>query len=69
MLHDAYVSSNHAEVSALSAVRQTSDRKAILLATARLNVANSVEDLHPVRVMIDQGSEVSIVSEALVQSV
>ncbi|XP_071582288.1 uncharacterized protein, partial [Temnothorax nylanderi] len=68
MLHEAYVpASPSAEVSALSAVRSADDRKAILLATARVTVANCHGDPHPVRVLIDQGSEVSIVAESLVQ--
>ncbi|XP_071579379.1 uncharacterized protein [Temnothorax nylanderi] len=68
MLHEAYVpASPSAEVSALSAVRSADDRKAILLATARVTVANRHGDPHPVRVLIDQGSEVSIVAESLVQ--
>lgn len=67
MLHDAYVSSNTNEVTTLSAVRRPSDRKAILLATARVNLADRVGDLHQIRALIDQGSEVSIISEALAQ--
>ncbi|XP_018403110.1 PREDICTED: uncharacterized protein LOC108780007, partial [Cyphomyrmex costatus] len=43
------------------------DCKAILLATARLTVADRHGNPHPVRALIDQGSEVSLISEALVQ--
>ncbi|XP_018400069.1 PREDICTED: uncharacterized protein LOC108777630 [Cyphomyrmex costatus] len=67
LLHDAYIPPTPSEASALSAVRRNEDYKAILLATARL----SVDDRHgiplPVRALIDQGSEVSLISEALVQ--
>ncbi|XP_071577170.1 uncharacterized protein [Temnothorax nylanderi] len=68
MLHDAYVSTPKpaAEVSALSAAGKTEDRKAILLATARVTIADRHGDPHEVRALIDQGSEVSIVSESLV---
>ncbi|XP_071650021.1 uncharacterized protein [Temnothorax longispinosus] len=69
MLHDAYSSEPPpaAEVSALSAVGRADDRKAILLATARVIVADRHGKPHEVRALIDQGSEVSIVSESLVQ--
>ncbi|XP_071642232.1 uncharacterized protein [Temnothorax longispinosus] len=69
MLHDAYVSATapHAEVSTLSAVGKADDSKAILLATARVTIADRYGDPHEVRVLIDQGSKVSIVSESLVQ--
>ncbi|XP_071653732.1 uncharacterized protein, partial [Temnothorax longispinosus] len=69
MLHDAYSSEPPpaAEVSALSAVGRADDRKAILLATARVIVADRYGKPHEVRALIDQGSEVSIVSESLVQ--
>ncbi|XP_025266369.1 uncharacterized protein LOC112638589 [Camponotus floridanus] len=66
-LHDAYSSSSSNEVSALAAMHSSSERKAILLATARLLIADRAGHLHPARAMLDQGSEVSIVSEALVQ--
>ncbi|XP_071577593.1 uncharacterized protein [Temnothorax nylanderi] len=69
MLHDAYASEPKpaAEVSALSAVGKADDRKAILLATARVIVADRRGEPHEVRALIDRGSEVSIVSESLVQ--
>ncbi|KMQ87939.1 bel12-ag transposon polyprotein [Lasius niger] len=67
MLHDAYVTPQNNEVSALSAVKHAEDRKAVLLATARVLVADRFGELHTVRALIDQGSEVSLVSEALVQ--
>lgn len=69
MLH-AYVPPKTAEASALSilpAVGQTDDRKAILLVTARVIVADRYGDPHAIRVLLDQGSEMSIISEALVQ--
>ncbi|XP_025262985.1 uncharacterized protein LOC112637430 [Camponotus floridanus] len=66
-LHDAYASSSSNEATALSAMHSASDRKAILLATARVHITDRAGDLHPVRAMLDQGSEVSIISEALVQ--
>ncbi|XP_071634235.1 uncharacterized protein [Temnothorax longispinosus] len=68
MLHDAYSSEPPpaAEVSALSAVGRADDRRAILLATARVIIADRHGRPHEVRALIDQGSEVSIVSESLV---
>ncbi|XP_025264302.1 uncharacterized protein LOC112637857 [Camponotus floridanus] len=66
-LHDAYTSPSSNEVNALSAMHPSSERKAILLATARVHLTDRAGDLHPVRAMLDQGSEVSIISEALVQ--
>ncbi|XP_025262213.1 uncharacterized protein LOC112637209 [Camponotus floridanus] len=66
-LHDAYTSPSSNEVNALSAMHSSSERKAILLATARVHLTDRAGDLHPVRAMLDQGSEVSIISEALVQ--
>ncbi|XP_036142860.1 uncharacterized protein LOC118645588 [Monomorium pharaonis] len=51
----------------LAATRRDEDHRAILLATARLKV-NDIHGLpHDVRALIDQGSEVSIISEALAQ--
>ncbi|XP_011859361.1 PREDICTED: uncharacterized protein LOC105556858 [Vollenhovia emeryi] len=68
MLHDSYASTpKPEEANALSAVRQNDERRAILLATARVTVADRFGDPHAVRVLIDQGSEVSIVSESLMQ--
>ncbi|XP_024883847.1 uncharacterized protein LOC112462352 [Temnothorax curvispinosus] len=73
MLHEAQVPApkpvepKPAEVSALSAVRQDEDSKAVLLATARVMVADRLGDPHAVRALIDQGSEVSIISESLAQ--
>ncbi|XP_077270949.1 uncharacterized protein LOC143902120 [Temnothorax americanus] len=68
MLHEAYVPAlASTEVCALSAVRSADDRKAILLATARVTVADRYGNPHPARVLIDQGSEVSIIAESLVQ--
>ena len=37
------------------------------VATARITVVNRHEDPHPVGILIDQGSEVSLISETLVQ--
>ncbi|XP_071653375.1 uncharacterized protein [Temnothorax longispinosus] len=55
------------EVNALSAVRQDDDSKAVLLATARVMVGDRHGEPHAVRILIDQGSEVSIISESLAQ--
>ena len=46
MLHDAYVSPKPQEVSSLSAVRRDNDHKAILLATARVSIADRHGILH-----------------------
>ncbi|XP_011068574.1 PREDICTED: uncharacterized protein LOC105154620 [Acromyrmex echinatior] len=64
LLHEAYVAANPADASVLTAVRQDNECK-VLLAIARI----TVDDRHgdPVRVLIDQGSEVSLTSEALIQ--
>ncbi|KMQ86855.1 hypothetical protein RF55_14051 [Lasius niger] len=67
LLHDAYAATKVAEVSTLSAFREEEDRKAILLATARVTVADRYGNPHTIRALIDQGSEVSLISEALVQ--
>ncbi|XP_071579868.1 uncharacterized protein [Temnothorax nylanderi] len=55
MLHDAYVFEPKpaAEVSALSAVGKADDRKAILLVTPRVIVADRREEPHEVRALID----------------
>ncbi|XP_025266573.1 uncharacterized protein LOC112638676 [Camponotus floridanus] len=66
-LHEAYTLPSSNEVNALSAMHSSSERKTILLATARVHLTDRAGDLHPVRAMLDQGSEVSIISEALVQ--
>ena len=67
LLHEAYVAVKPADASVLTAVRQDNECKAILLATARITVDDRHGNPHPVRVLIDQGSEVSLISEALVQ--
>jgi len=67
LLHDAYVPPKGNEVNALSAVRSDDDRQAILLAIARVSIADRHGHQHAIRVLIDQGSEVSLISEALVQ--
>lgn len=66
LLHDAYVPPKSAEVTALSAVRLDKN-KAILLTTARVSVADRHGHQHTIRALIDQGSEVSLISEALMQ--
>jgi len=55
------------ELSINHATAGTSDRKAILLATARIIITDNLGRLQAVRALIDQGSEVSLVSEALAQ--
>jgi len=45
----------------------SASRGAVLLATARITVTDRWGTLHSVRALIDQGSEVSIVTEALAQ--
>ncbi|XP_011859524.1 PREDICTED: uncharacterized protein LOC105557010 [Vollenhovia emeryi] len=67
MLHEAYATSKVPEANALSAVRKNDSTKAILLATARVNVADRHGTPHTVRALIDQGSEVSLIAESLVQ--
>jgi len=67
MLHDAYVSPKPQEVSSLSAVRCDNDYKAILFATARVSIADRDGNGHTTRVLIDQGPEISLILEALVQ--
>ncbi|XP_036142153.1 uncharacterized protein LOC118645383 [Monomorium pharaonis] len=66
MLH-AYVPSQATEVATMSATRGDGDRRAILLATARVDVTDHRGDPHTVRALIDQRSEVSLISESLVQ--
>jgi len=66
LLHDEYHASSSDEISSLSAVLPKSDRKAILLATARVTITDHRGRPQAVR-LVDQGSEVSIVSEALAQ--
>ncbi|XP_072766649.1 uncharacterized protein [Anoplolepis gracilipes] len=66
MLHNAYTALSNNEVNALSAVHESKDCKAILLATARVLVADRHGHSHAARALIDQGSEIFIVSEALV---
>ncbi|XP_029169849.1 uncharacterized protein LOC114939648 [Nylanderia fulva] len=68
-LHDAYitVTAHTPEATSLAALHKVKEQKAVLLATARVNIADRHGAPHDVRALIDQGSEVSIVSEALVQ--
>ncbi|XP_012521983.1 uncharacterized protein LOC105828279 [Monomorium pharaonis] len=51
----------------MSAMRGDDDRKAVLLTTARVDVINHHGNPHTVRALIDQRSEVSLISESLVQ--
>ncbi|XP_029156084.1 uncharacterized protein LOC114928878 [Nylanderia fulva] len=68
-LHDAYntVTAHTPEATSLAALHKAKEQKAVLLATARVNIADRHGAPHDVRALIDQGSKVSIVSEALVQ--
>ncbi|XP_029159529.1 uncharacterized protein LOC114931579 [Nylanderia fulva] len=70
MLHGASTSPPSAEATSLATTlatsRQCESHKAVLLATARVKVADRYGP-HEVRVLIDQCSEVSIISEALAQ--
>lgn len=67
MLHEAYSLPKLIEVSSLSATRRNDDRKAILLVTATIAIVDRHGDPHMVKPLIDQGSEMSIISKALVQ--
>ncbi|XP_011859171.1 PREDICTED: uncharacterized protein LOC105556686, partial [Vollenhovia emeryi] len=67
LLHDASVSSKPVEASSLTSARGGESGGSVLLATARVLAADRNGLPHAVRVLIDQGSEVSIVSEALAQ--
>ncbi|KMQ84307.1 bel12-ag transposon polyprotein [Lasius niger] len=52
MLHDAYVTPKTNEVSSLSTVNLAEERKAMLLATARVLVADRFGELHTIRALI-----------------
>ncbi|XP_029166209.1 uncharacterized protein LOC114937015 [Nylanderia fulva] len=71
MLHGAPTSSLSAEATTrattLTTTLQHQDHKAVLLATARVNIADRYGSPHAVRALIDQCSEVSIISETLAQ--
>ncbi|XP_029167146.1 uncharacterized protein LOC114937725 [Nylanderia fulva] len=71
MLHGASTSPPSAEATSLATTlatsRQFESHKAVLLATACVKVADRYGSPHEVRVLIDQCSEVSIISEALAQ--
>lgn len=67
MLHDAYTQARAPEVSILSVTHKAGDQKAILLATAWVAVDDRFGNTHHTRALIDQGSEVLIVTEAFVQ--
>ncbi|XP_024893157.1 uncharacterized protein LOC112468270, partial [Temnothorax curvispinosus] len=57
LLHDGTSKPAVAEASTLTAVQHGDDRKAILLATARLSITDRHGNQQPVRALIDQGSE------------
>jgi len=65
-IHDAYQESN-ASASSHVAQHPSLEQGTVLLATARVCVEDRFGDLHLVRALIDQGSEASMISEALVQ--
>ncbi|XP_029170207.1 uncharacterized protein LOC114939928 [Nylanderia fulva] len=79
MLHEAHTASPASEVNrsaaasasslatTLATTHQSEDRKAILLATARVNIADRYGSPHAVRALLDQGSELSIISETVAQ--
>jgi len=75
MLHDACrpassgLTTPRGEPTTTSHVAQslTGERTVILLATARVNVRDRHEVIHHARALVDQGSETSLVSEALAQ--
>jgi len=71
MLHEAYparsIEARPAEASAFTAVRHDGNCKTTMLATARVNIADLHGEPHSARALIDQGSEVSLISETLVQ--
>ncbi|XP_011884048.1 PREDICTED: uncharacterized protein LOC105571185, partial [Vollenhovia emeryi] len=67
LLHDAETPAKPLEASSLSVVRSAADSKAVLLATARVSIADRYGAPHAVRALVDQGSEVSLVSESLAQ--
>jgi len=72
-LHDAF--RNSASITTTTelaktthvAHRSTEERDDVLLATARVHVRDRAGALHPARALVDQGSEISIVTEALAQ--
>ncbi|XP_025265092.1 uncharacterized protein LOC112638165 [Camponotus floridanus] len=68
LLHDAYATptSTH-EASTFSTTHTAHDHKATLLATARVILNDRSGQPHDVRALLDQGSEVSLVSEDLAQ--
>lgn len=72
LLHGATPTSTSTSLPTNGAVARTAqlegkEHKAILLATARLHVSDVHGSLHKVRALIDQGSQVSIISETLAQ--
>ncbi|KMQ86917.1 gag-pol protein, partial [Lasius niger] len=68
--HDAYVSSGSASTetsTSLHVQRRATKEATVLLATARIDVSDRHGIKHRVRALIDSGSEVSLISEALTQ--
>ncbi|KAM0727865.1 hypothetical protein ACS0PU_005334 [Formica fusca] len=66
LLHDAGNTHEVARAS-LSAARSAKAAPEVLLATARVRVADKFGVQHTVRALVDQGSEVSLVAESLAQ--
>ncbi|XP_011858849.1 PREDICTED: uncharacterized protein LOC105556371 [Vollenhovia emeryi] len=67
LLHDVSALPMPVEASSLTTSRRCDNSGSVLLATARVLVTDRHGEAHTVRALVDQGSEVSIVSEALVQ--
>lgn len=67
LLHDAYQFAASNEASSLSVMRPSSERKAIFFATACVNIADHLGRPQAIRDLTDQGSEVSLIAEALAQ--
>ncbi|KMQ88513.1 hypothetical protein RF55_11988 [Lasius niger] len=68
--HDAYVPSGNSSTAASTSLhvqRRTDDRATVLLATARVDIADKYGTKFRVRALIDSGSEVSLITEALAQ--
>ncbi|XP_025264623.1 uncharacterized protein LOC112637995 [Camponotus floridanus] len=67
LLHDAYTTPTSHEASTFSTTRTSHDKRATLLATARVTLTDRLGRPQDVRALLDQGSEVSLVSEDLAQ--
>ncbi|XP_025262293.1 uncharacterized protein LOC112637250 [Camponotus floridanus] len=67
LLHDAYAAPTPQEASTFSTTRTSLDKRATLLATARVTLTDRLGRPQDVRALLDQGSEVSLVSEDLAQ--